>query len=89
MARLESVARAGYSPTPPRVAAAIAQHLSPEASGRKRVVRLLDPCTGTVEAAASIAQALGAESFGIESPERRGMSRLHLRRPALCMPNQS
>jgi SAM-dependent methyltransferase len=66
MARLESVARAGYYPTPPRVAAAIAQHLSPAVSGGRRVVRLLDPCAGTGEAAASIASTLGAESFGIE-----------------------
>ena len=71
MARLESVARAGYYPTPPRVAAAIAQHLSPAASGGKRVVRLLDPCAGTGEAAASIAKALGAESFGIELNQER------------------
>ena len=74
MARLESVARAGYYPTPPRVAAAIAQHLSPAAGGGKRVVRLLDPCAGTGEAAASIAQALSAESFGIELNEQRAVA---------------
>src|SRR5688500_7708729 len=71
MARLESVARAGYYPTPPRVAAAIAHHLGPSASGGKRVIRLLDPCAGTGEAAASVAQALGAESFGVELHEQR------------------
>jgi SAM-dependent methyltransferase len=34
-------------------------------------VRLLDPCAGTGEAAAEIAAALGAESFGIELNEER------------------
>jgi SAM-dependent methyltransferase len=71
VARLESVARAGYYPTPPRVAAMIAQHLSLAASGGKRVVRLLDPCAGTGEAAALVAQTLGAESFGIELNQER------------------
>ncbi|MFN8632928.1 MAG: DUF6094 domain-containing protein [Chloroflexota bacterium] len=71
MARLESVARAGYYPTPPRVAAAIARHLSPAASRGRRVVRLLDPCAGTGEAAASVATMLGAESFGIELNQER------------------
>ena len=52
MARLESVARAGYYPTPPRVAAAIAQHLGRAAAVRGAYVRLLDPCAGTGEAAA-------------------------------------
>lgn len=71
MARLESVARAGYYPTPPRVAAAIVHHLSPSAGGGRRVIRLLDPCAGTGEAAGTIARTLGAESFGIELNEER------------------
>lgn len=71
MARLESIARAGYFPTPPRVVAAIAQHLVASDSGGKRTVRLLDPCAGTGDAAASIGQHLGAETFGIELSEQR------------------
>ncbi|MFN8472129.1 MAG: DUF6094 domain-containing protein [Anaerolineae bacterium] len=71
MARLESTAKAGYYPTPPSVAASIARHLTAEARGGKRVIRLLDPCAGTGEAAASIAHALGAESFGIELNDER------------------
>src|SRR5688572_14362344 len=71
MARLESIARAGFYPTPPRVAAAIAQHLGQSATSGKRVTRLLDPCAGIGEAAAVLAQALGAESFGIELHEQR------------------
>ncbi len=43
MARLESTARAGYYPTPPRVAAAIAAHLTAAPGRGMRVVRLLDP----------------------------------------------
>ncbi|MCC6175647.1 MAG: class I SAM-dependent methyltransferase [Chloroflexi bacterium] len=74
MARLESVARAGYYPTPSRVAAAVAQHLSRSVGGARRVVRLLDPCAGTGEAAAWVADSLGAESFGIELNEVRAVA---------------
>src|SRR5687767_114032 len=66
MPRLEATARAGYFPTPPRVAAAIAGHLaSPDKTGR-RVIRLLDPCAGLGHAAAVMARILDAESYGIE-----------------------
>jgi uncharacterized protein YoaH (UPF0181 family) len=74
MARLESVARAGHYPTPPRVAAAIAHHLSHSASGGERIVRLLDPCAGTGEAVAAVAETLCAESFGIELNEERAVA---------------
>ena len=71
MARLESTARAGYYPTPPRVASAIARHLAPNGAGGKRTIRLLDPCAGTADAAATLAEALGAEGYGIEINEGR------------------
>lgn len=71
MARLESAAQGGYFPTPSRVAAAIARHLAPSQTSGKRVVRLLDPCAGAGEAATTIAQAIGAESYGIELNETR------------------
>ena len=71
MARLESAAKAGYFPTPPRVAAAIARHLASSVVGGKRVVRLLDPCAGIGEAAATVAKSLNAESYGIELNEER------------------
>jgi predicted RNA methylase len=81
MSRLEATARAGYWPTPPRVAAAIGRHLAPQARGGKCVVRLLDPCAGTGEAAAVIATALGAESYGIElNAERAEAARTRLDR---------
>ena len=71
MARLESTARAGYYPTPPRVVAAIARHVAPSGAGGKRTIRLLDPCAGTGDAAATLAEALGAEGYGIEINEER------------------
>lgn len=71
MARLESVARAGYFPTPLRVATAIARHLGRAARSGRQVTRILDPCAGTGEAADILAQSLGAESFGIELNEER------------------
>lgn len=71
MARLESMARAGYYPTEPRVTAALAAHLSAAPGRGTRTVRLLDPCADTGEAAATIAAALGAERYGIELNEER------------------
>jgi len=71
VARLASAAEAGFYPTPPDVAAAIAAHLVPAAVGGRRTVRLLDPCAGEGAAAATIGQALGAETFGIELNEER------------------
>lgn len=66
MARLESRAVAGYFRTPDRVTAAIGRHLQVAAGGGKRVVRLLDPCAGEGIAASELAQALEAQSYGIE-----------------------
>jgi len=74
MARLESVARAGFYPTPFRVANAIARHLGPVPIRGRQVLRLLDPCAGAGEAADVLAHALGAESFGIELNEVRADS---------------
>jgi predicted RNA methylase len=71
MARLQSAASAGYFPTPPRVASAVVRQLAPSGSGSRRVIRLLDPCAGTGEAAATVARSLGAESYGIELNEER------------------
>lgn len=79
MARLESAAKAGYYPTPPSVTSALARHLAPAPHSNRQVVRLLDSCAGTGEAAAHIAHALGAESFGIElNTERAEAARSHL-----------
>jgi tRNA1(Val) A37 N6-methylase TrmN6 len=48
------------------VTAAIASRLGTPARSAQQVVRLLDPCAGTGEAAARLAGAVGAESYGIE-----------------------
>jgi len=66
VARLASQAGAGFFPTPARVVEALCQQLTVSATGTKRVVRVLDPCAGTGEPAATLAEALGAESYGIE-----------------------
>jgi len=71
MARLESTAKAGFYATPDRVAAAIAAHVAAVPAGNKRSTRLLDPCAGQGAAAATVGQALGAETFGIELNEER------------------
>ena len=71
MARLESIARAGFFPTPPRVVTAISRHLRLADTAGKRSIRLLDPCAGTGAAAASLGRYLGAESFGIELNDER------------------
>jgi SAM-dependent methyltransferase len=79
MARLESTAKAGYFPTPPRIASAIGRHLASGPGGSKHVIRLLDPCAGTGEAAAILAQHLSAESFGIElNADRAAAAQSHL-----------
>lgn len=71
MSRIESRAKAGYYPTPPRVADAIARHLAPASGAARAAIRILDPCAGTGAAAARLAAALGAESFGVELHEGR------------------
>ena len=71
MARLESAARAGYFPTPPRIATAIGRCLATGENSGRRTARLLDPCAGTGEAAMLLAQALQVERYGIEINEER------------------
>lgn len=71
MSRLESTAKAGFYPTPDRVAASIAAHLAITPAGNKGTIRLLDPCAGQGVAAATIGRALSAETFGIELNEER------------------
>lgn len=74
MSRLESLAKAGYFPTPPRVVALIASHLTPATIQGRHVVRLLDPCAGIGEAAAVLARKLSAESYGIEINAERAQA---------------
>lgn len=62
MARLASVAKAGYYPTPERVTEWIGNHLRREADGG----RLLDPCAGEGTAASYISGLFQLESYGVE-----------------------
>jgi predicted RNA methylase len=79
VARLASQAVAGFFPTPARVVAALCNQLTATAAGTKRVVRVLDPCAGTGEPAATLAQVLGGESYGIElNTERAEQCRARL-----------
>jgi predicted RNA methylase len=66
MARLASQAVAGFFPTPTRVVAGLLRQLTATGGGDRRVIRVLDPCAGTGEPLAAIAEVLGAESYGIE-----------------------
>ncbi|MGD9892994.1 MAG: DUF6094 domain-containing protein [Dehalococcoidia bacterium] len=71
MAGLASQPVAGFVPTPPRVVAALGHQLTVATAGAKRVVRVLDPCAGNGEPAATLARALDVESYGIELNEER------------------
>src|SRR5438552_1112474 len=80
MSRLESQAAAGFFPSPPRVVAALSRQLVAAArADRRRVIRILDPCAGTGEPAAALAQTLGGESYAIEiNAERADQCRARL-----------
>lgn len=71
MTRLASQAVAGFFPTPPCVVDALCKLVIPASGAGKRVIRVLDPCAGTGEPLAALAQTLGAESYGIEINEER------------------
>ncbi len=63
MARLASIAKAGYYPTPERVTEWVTRYVRPcNVAGGK----LLDPCCGEGIAAATMAAACGLESYGVE-----------------------
>ncbi|MDP9351769.1 MAG: DUF6094 domain-containing protein [Chloroflexota bacterium] len=66
MSRLEAAARAQFYPTPDRVTTALTRYLVAVEARAGKTVRLLDPCAGEGVAAAEVAAALGAESYGIE-----------------------
>lgn len=71
MARLASIAKAGYFPTPERVTEWIARYLRPPNTGGGK---LLDPCCGEGIAAATIAAACELESYGVELDLERANS---------------
>jgi hypothetical protein len=66
MPRLESIAKAGYFPTPPEVVRRIAALITPPNLTAGRTIRLIDPCCGTGAALRQLADAIGGETYGIE-----------------------
>ncbi len=66
MSRLESVAKAGYYPTPPSVVERVAALIRPAHPTTRQAVRLLDPCCGTGAALRQLADVVSGETYGIE-----------------------
>ncbi|HEU0075734.1 MAG TPA: DUF6094 domain-containing protein [Dehalococcoidia bacterium] len=93
MPRLESIAKAGYYPTPPTVVDRVAALIRPDRSTTRKVVRLLDPCCGTGAALRQLADAVGGETYGIEierdrASEAEGLPRRWIWR-SRCIPTWS
>ena len=63
MARLESMAKMGYYPTPQELIPTIAGYLKPKNEGS---IRIFDPCAGEGTALKTIGEHLQAETYGIE-----------------------
>ena len=70
MARLESMAKMGYYPTPQELTPIIEKYLKPKEE--KGTIRIFDPCAGEGTALKAIGDHLGAETFGIEIDKKRG-----------------
>lgn len=66
MARLESMAKAGYYPTPLSIVERIAALIRPMAHSPRQAVRLLDPCCGTGAALRQFADVVDGETYGVE-----------------------
>jgi type I restriction-modification system DNA methylase subunit len=66
MARPESIAKAGYYPTPPSVVERVASLIRPSSHPPRQAMRLLDPCCGTGAALRQFADATGGNTYGIE-----------------------
>ena len=78
MARIESVAKAGYYPTPERITPMFCQHIRRTHGRRSRQngFRILDPCCGNGEAAAEVAKHIAdlgyaPSTYGIELNRER------------------
>jgi predicted RNA methylase len=69
--RLEAQAKAGFYPTPSKVADIIKSWIGEKIAGPRR---LLDPCCGTGEPAAQIAAAAGCEAYGVELNTERAQA---------------
>jgi tRNA1(Val) A37 N6-methylase TrmN6 len=69
MARLESMAKMGYYPTPQELIPTIARYLKPKNEGS---IRIFDPCAGEGTALNTIGEHLQSETYGIEIDKKRG-----------------
>jgi tRNA1(Val) A37 N6-methylase TrmN6 len=69
MARLESMAKMGYYPTPQELIPTIVRYLKPKNEGS---IRIFDPCAGEGTALNTIGEHLQAETYGIEIDKKRG-----------------
>ena len=69
MARLESMAKMGYYPTPETLTPIIAKYLKTKEQG---LIRIFDPCAGEGTALKTVGEHLQAETYGIEIDKKRG-----------------
>jgi len=69
MARLESMAKMGYYPTPEALTPIITKYLKPKEQG---TIKIFDPCAGEGTALKTIGEYLQAETYGIEIDKKRG-----------------
>ena len=69
MARLASIAKMGYYPTPEELTPCIARHLASKEAG---IIRIFDPCAGEGTALKALGDHLNAETYGIEIDKQRG-----------------
>ena len=70
MARIESMAKMGYYPTPQELTPLIAKYL--KRKEEKGTIRIFDPCAGEGTALKTIGDHLNAETYGIEIDKKRG-----------------
>ncbi len=69
MARLESICKAGFYPTPENTTSIICKYLRRQHEG---LIKILDPCAGEGVAVKTIGDYLQAETYGIEIDIERG-----------------
>ncbi len=79
--RLEAQAKGGFYPTPPEVVEIIQTWIREKKPGRRR---LLDPCCGTGEPAARIANAAGCDAYGVEINTERAQAARTVLNKVVC-----
>src|SRR3990172_7526608 len=84
MTRLESIAKAGYYPTPPAVVERVAALVRPAHPTTRQAVRLLAPCCGTGAALRQLADRVGGETYSIEIARDRWQEAEAVIDHALC-----